>query len=150
MHTADSPIGVLGIVPRQQCWELVVNHQQYYVPIRHLSSVADAAFVAFYMPRWHPTQPHHITHTATIQHYTIRQRIDIFALEPQHPRANAHYVVLDITHLVPLEPAIPSPRWRRVGIHRVTATQLMRLPYLGHPAWQQHRHSDTTTHEYCY
>ena len=148
MHASDSPIGILAIVPRQQCWDLVVNHQQYYMPVTHLSSVADASFLAFYMPGWHASQPRHITHTAGIQHYTLQRRIDIFAHQPHHPRAYEHYVVFDIINLAPLTPAIPSPRWHRISIHRITTTQLMRLPYLGHPAWQQHRHGYDMAHEY--
>ena len=143
MHTTDSRMGILGIVPRPDCWERMLTHQQYYFPATYLTYLADATFLACYLSGWHPTQPHHISHTATICDYTVRQRRDIITTEPQHPRAHMAYVVLDIADLTPLVPALPSPRWHRVSIHRITADQLLRVPYLGHPAWRQiQRHAN--------
>jgi len=133
MLTLDESLPmVLGLVPNAACYHMLVTQQQYYVPIRHMATVADACLIALYMSAWHPTHPHHVTHVARIDTYAIQPRSMIWPQQQTHPRAAQLYVVLSLTALELLTPAIPSPRWHRISVHRTTSAALARLPYLGH------------------
>ncbi|MFN5341024.1 MAG: hypothetical protein ACK5C8_10350 [Roseiflexaceae bacterium] len=135
---------VLGIVPNAACYHMLVTQQQYYVPIKHMATVADANLIALYMSAWHPTHPQHVTHVAQIDAYTIQPRSMIWPLQQTHPRVAQLYVVLSLSALALLTPAIPSPRWHRISIHRTTSATLARLPYLGHTPLRRMPHHHMT------
>lgn len=97
-----------------------------------MAIVADAQLIAFYMPAWYTPLPYHITHVAQIGGYVIQPRLSIWPMAPHHPRASQLYIVLTLQALTTLTPAIPSPRWRRVSVHRMQMSTLARLPYLGY------------------
>ena len=135
---------VLGIVPNAACYHMLVTQQQYYVPIKHMATVADANLIALYMSAWHPTHPQHVTHVAQIDAYTIQPRSMIWPLQQTHPRVAQLYVVLSLSAIALLTPAIPSPRWHRISIHRTTSATLARLPYLGHTPLRRMPHHHMT------
>lgn len=127
----ESGNAIIAIVRNQAVHDMIVHQQRYYLPVRHMALVADAQLIAFYMPAWYTPCPHHITCVAQIGAYTILPRHCIWPDALQHPRAAQLYIVLSLQALTALTPAIPSPRWRRIGVHGIQIPTLARLPYLG-------------------
>lgn len=122
IHT---PMSIV-IVKRQADWDRIVQMRQYHVPIAHLARISQSRYLAFYLPRWHPSHPHSITHIARIAAIEVMARYQHIPEEPQHPRAQQLYVVATMHPLDRLNEPIKSRHWRRISIVHTTMEAFVR------------------------
>ena len=132
MRPYDDDAIVLALLRRPCDERRLVAEGTYHIPITQSAALTDAQMMAWYVPAWHHETPWTVRYRGIIQDRWLTTRRLYLPDEPSHPRADAQYWVIRVRGLERLEPVLPSLRWRRVSVHRMSAAALLRAPELGH------------------
>lgn len=122
---------VLALLRRQGDEQRLLQAGTYHLPITHSGLLDEVRAMAWYVPAWHADTPWSVRYWGTIADRWLTTRRLYLPEEPNHPRADNLYWVVRITHLERLDPVLPSARWRRIGIHRLSAAAVQRASELG-------------------
>ena len=119
MHPEDRVLVAVLNSPRD--FERVSDEGWYRIPVKHApKSTGDSDYVAFYFTKAFGEERWAIHWYAPVRgHERIRRR-DLLPTEPDHPRADNAYYVVQLGPVERLEPPIISLRWRRITFIETT------------------------------
>lgn len=119
--------GIVGIVPRKNLWDIILNEKWYHIPVKSApKNVLDAKFVGFYFPKiFGEEMRYKVIYYAPIKSIDIKKRIELFPEEVNHPRSNIDYYKINLGGLIKLNNPIISKRFRRIVHIPTTLSKLL-------------------------
>jgi hypothetical protein len=112
---------LVAVMNNPQDFERARDDGWYRVPVKHApKSTPESDYIAFYFTRSFEELRWAIHWYAPVRGHELRRRRDLLPDEPDHPRADHAYYVLQLGPLEPLEPPIISLRWRRITFIETT------------------------------
>ncbi|MBO9360933.1 MAG: hypothetical protein J7452_01890 [Thermoflexus sp.] len=129
---------LVAVVRSPRDWRWIQAHQAYRIPVRYappLTPMVD--FLAFYHTAAFEAERWSVRHYAPVRGHELVRRRDVLPEEPDHPRADELYYLLQLGPLCSLPRPLFSQRWRRftflltTGERLRTARDLSELPLEG-------------------
>jgi hypothetical protein len=119
MHPEDRVL--VAVMNNRRDFERVRNEGWYRIPVKHAPpSAVESEYIAFYFTKAFGEERWAIHWYAPVRGHELLRRRDLLPNEPDHPRANRAYYVLQLGPLERLEPPIISLRWRRITFVETT------------------------------
>jgi hypothetical protein len=119
VHPEDRVL--VAVVNNRRDFERVSDQGWYRVPVKHApQSTDEAAYIAFYFTKAFGEERWAIHWYAPVRGHELKRRRDLLPEEPDHPRADHAYYVIQLGPLERLEPPIISLRWRRITFIETT------------------------------
>ncbi len=138
MELFPEAIVLVAVVRSPRDWRWIQETRAYRIPLRHAPPLAPFVdFVAFYYTAAFGPERWSIRHYAPLRGYELVRRRDLFPEEPDHPRAEALYYLLQLGPIQPLPRPVASRRWHRftflltTGERLLQASDLSELPLEG-------------------
>jgi hypothetical protein len=112
---------LVAVMNNQRDFEQARDAGWYRVPVKHApASTRESDFIAFYFTKAFGEERWAIHWYAPVRGHELKRRCDLLPDEPDHPRADHVYYVLQLGPLERLEPPIISLRWRRISFVETT------------------------------
>jgi len=112
---------LVAVMNEPQDFEIARDEGWYRVPVKHApSATTEASVLAFYFTKAFGDRKWTVQWYGAIRGHELVRRRDIILAEPDHPRANEVYYLLQLGPLARLERPIPSLRWRRITFIETT------------------------------
>jgi hypothetical protein len=119
MHPEDRVL--VAVMNDRRDFERARDEGWYRVPAKHAPPTAPhSEYVAFYFTKAFGEERWAIHWYAPVRGHELARRRDLLPDEPNHPRADQAYYVLQLGPLERLEPPIISLRWRRITFIETT------------------------------
>jgi hypothetical protein len=119
MHPEDRVL--VAVMNNREDFERARDEGWYRVPARFApSSTPHADYLAFYFTKAFGEERWAVHWYAPVRGHELKRRRDLIPEEPDHPRAQHAYYMLQLGPLERLEPPIISLRWRRVTFIETT------------------------------
>jgi hypothetical protein len=119
MHPEDQVL--VAVMNNRADFRRARDEGWYRVPVSHApASVKDSEYVAFYFTKAFGEERWAIHWFAPIRGHELKRRRELLPEEPDHPRAERAYYVLQLGPMERLAPPIISLRWRRVTFIETT------------------------------
>jgi hypothetical protein len=119
VHPEDRVL--VAVVNNRHDFERVSDQGWYRIPVKYAPpSTREAALVAFYFTKAFGEERWAIHWYAPVRGHELKRRRDLLPDEPDHPRADHAYYVMQLGPLERLEPPIISLRWRRITFIETT------------------------------
>lgn len=119
---------VLVVVVRSpRDWRWIQTHHAYRIPVPYappLTPMVD--FLAFYHTAAFEAERWSVRHYAPVRGHELIRRRDVLPEEPDHPRAEELYYLLQLGPLRSLPHPLFSRRWRRFTFLLTTGERLLR------------------------
>lgn len=117
---------LVAYMPTLQDFERLKEHGWYRIPVKHLPKGALSEYVAFYFGKAFGEEKWAIHYVAPLCGHELVRRIDIIPHEPNHPRAEEVYLLLQLGPLEKLARPIMSIRRRRILFIHTTGDRFMK------------------------
>ncbi len=115
------------VVRNQRDWQWIQETQAYRIPLRHAPPLAPLVdFLAFYYTAAFGPERWSIRYYAPLRGHELIRRCDLLPEEPNHPRAEEPYYLLQLGPLQPLPRPVISRRWHRFTFLLTTGERLLR------------------------
>ncbi len=112
---------LVAVLNNRRDFDRVRDEGWYRIPVRHAPpSTQESDYLAFYFTKAFGEERWAIHWYAPVRGHELRRRRDLLPDEPDHPRADHAYYVLQLGPLEQLEPPIVSLRWRRITFIETT------------------------------
>jgi hypothetical protein len=106
---------LVAVVNNRRDFERARDESWYRIPLKHAPEATPRVqYLAFYQTRAFGDEAYAINYYAPVLGHELARRREILPGEPEHPRADEPYYLLQIGPLLRREPPIPSLRWRRI------------------------------------
>lgn len=106
---------LVAVMNRRRDFEIARDEGWYRIPARHAPvTLTEAAVLAFYFTKAFAEEKWSIRWYAEVRGHELARRRDLLPAEPDHPRADEPYYMLQLGPLLRLEQPIYSLRWRRI------------------------------------
>jgi hypothetical protein len=123
-YQADSRV-LVAVVNNPRDLGIVQDQGWYRIPVSRAPARVAADYLAFYLTGAFGEQGHSVRSFAPVRGYHLVTRLELFPLEPEHPRAAEQYYRIDLGPMQELPTPIPSRRLRRVTFIPTTLTRLL-------------------------
>jgi len=112
---------LVAVMNNRRDFEWVRDEGWYRIPVKHAPlSTVESDYIAFYFTKAFGEERWAIHWYAPVRGHELLRRRDLLPKEPDHPRADRAYYVLQLGPLERLEPPIISLRWRRITFVETT------------------------------
>jgi hypothetical protein len=119
MHPEDRVL--VAVMNNRRDFDRVRDEGWYRIPAKRAPQTAPhSEYVAFYFTKAFGEERWAIHWYAPVRGHELARRRDLLPDEPDHPRADQAYYVLQLGPLERLEPPIISLRWRRITFIETT------------------------------
>jgi hypothetical protein len=119
MHPEDRVL--VAVMNDRRDFDRARDEGWYRVPAKHAPPTAPhSEYLAFYFTKAFGEERWAIHWYAPVRGHELARRRDLLPDEPNHPRADQVYYVLQLGPLERLEPPIISLRWRRITFIETT------------------------------
>jgi hypothetical protein len=106
---------LVAVMNNRRDFALARDEGWYRIPLKHAPEATPyVQYLAFYQTKIFGAEAYAINYYAPVLGHEMARRRDILPGEPQHPRADEPYYLLQIGPLLRREPPIKSLRWRRI------------------------------------
>jgi len=113
---------LVGVMPDPADLEIVQTRQWYRIPAKNAPRTGiEAEVLAFYLTRKFPENMRYsIPYYARRTGHELVRRVDLLPDQPDHPRADEQYYMIQLGPLKKKDPPIVSVRWRRITFIQTT------------------------------
>ena len=136
MEPDDNARVLVAVLTRPRDLELLREQRWYRIPVARAPRELAADYLAFYLTGAFGAERWAVRYYAPLLRYRLATRRELLPDEAAHPRADERYYCFELGDLVPLVPALPARRFRRVTFILTSWGQLRRasdLTELWHP-----------------
>ncbi len=136
MEPDDDARVLVAVLTRPRDLETLREQRWYRIPVDRAPRELAADYLALYLTGAFGTERWAVRYYTPILRYRLTTRRELLPDEGDHPRANQRYYRLELGELIPLVPALPARRFRRVTFILTSWGQLRRatdLTELWHP-----------------
>lgn len=106
---------LVAVMNNRRDFERARDEGWYRIPLGHApESTSHVQYLAFYQTKIFDAEAYAVNYYAQVLGHELARRRDILPGEPEHPRADEYYYLLQIGPMLRREPPIRSLRWRRV------------------------------------
>jgi hypothetical protein len=119
MHPEDRVL--VAVMNNRGDFDRARDEGWYRIPVKHAPATAKHSdYLAFYFTKAFGEERWAIHWYAPVRGHELLRRRDLLPEEPDHPRADQAYYVMQLGPLERLEPPIISLRWRRIAFIETT------------------------------